>query len=936
MKLTQVFLVIVAIVLNSIAYKANANIVESNYENAATAFAQNNVNDAFIFVKKALQENPEHLPSKLLISKIFFDAGNLPAVEEELYEALDLGADINLILPVLGSALIIQKKAQALLELEKYQIKFNRQSEFEWTLLMGQLALLNQDKYKAQIQFERALTILPSNTRSLNSLAMLYMGFGWQEKAEKLIAQSLKINPHNEKTLVLKAEIYLAENKLDLALPLLNQAFEIDSQDPKTLRNLALLHLRMQDYTQVKKYTDLILAQSPLDPAATLISAWRMMLVDDIALAEQSLAQLSSSLSLLDEKQVSTDKLTSFVQGASEYLQGNNEKARQYLLSHLNSFPGDKSALRILFEISENDDEIDKLIPLLESKTNNIAEDLYLGTKLVQFHLSKNEILKADSLLNQIALVYPQHAFVIYLQAKIERVRNNPNEALALLNKHEFTQPPPLYYLLLKGELQLELNDLTSALETVELIQTSKHVNIDAYNFSAAVYIKNTQLTDATDSIEKVIALEPKNVTARYNKALVLQAQGKIEEFKSIINKILLENPQHTASLLIMARHELSLGNTEQVIAFTDTILLYDNRNKLAVELQFTAHLRDNNNSSALESINKLLKLDRLNPTYIVAKIKILTELEQYEEADRGMSIVYSLWNNESDKLLYLSELQTNAKFYENALKTLLRVKELTPKSLPVELALANNYLLLKNNEKVRKAITSIDRTFGKSAELYLLKGNLEMLSHNNTKAFDFYAKSIGLKPSNPQAIIKLYQLNKTEHENEQFFKILENLLLEQDTPPWVRRMLADAYLGQNHLALAQQHYETLISSEALSKEPQILNNLANIYAVNNIDKALETAKKGLEYGSKNPSLLDTIGWLLAQQKKYDEALPFLRDAFIMNASSSTIKYHLGFTLNGLGRTEEAINELKAALMNTTDFSEYEEAKTLLDLLQLK
>lgn len=936
MKLLRVVLVIVSIVLNAQVCRASANTVEKNYENAATAFEKNKVNDAFVFVKKALQENPEHLPSKLLISKLFFDAGNLPAVEEELYEALDLGADINLILPVLGSTLIIQKKEQALLELEKYQIKFNRQSQFEWALLMGQVELLNNNKYEAQVEFEKALTIFPSNTRSLNSLAMLYMGFGWHQKAEELIVKSLKINPLNEKTLVLQAEIYLADNKFDVALTLLEQAFLVDPEDPKILRNLALVHLRMQNYPQVKKYTDLILAQSPLDPAATLISAWRMMLLDDKVLAEQSLAELSSSLSLLDEKKISADKLTSFIQGTSEYLQGNNEKARQYLFSHLNTFPGDKSALRILIEISGEDDTTDKLITLLENNADNIAGDLYLGTKLVQLHLSKHEILKADSLLNQIAVVYPEHLFVVYLQAKIELMRNNPTHALVILNKQNTSEKLPLYYLLLKGELQLELNDLQSALRTADLVQASQNMNIDAYNFVAAVSIKNNQLKQATANIEKVLQLDPKDITARFNHSLVAQAQGKINEFKSIINKILLENPQHTASLLVMARYELSLGNTEQVIAYTNTILLYDNRNKTAVELQLTAYSRDKNIRSALVAANQLIKLDRLNTTYIVTKVQLLTELEQYEEAERGMNILYGFWNNESDKLLYLSELQTNAKFYESAVKTLLRAKELTPKSLPIELALANNYLQLQNNEKVEKTFVRLDRTFGESAELYLLKGNLEVSNNDNRRAFDFYVKSLELKSSNPQAIIKLYQLDKTVDENERFFEILEKLLTQELTPNWVRKMLADSYLGANKLAMAQQHYEVLIGQEDLSKEPQILNNLANIYAVDNIGKALITAKKGLEYGSKNPSLLDTVGWLLAQQEQHDEALSFLRDAFIMNSSSSTIRYHLGFTLNELGRTQEAIRELKAALEISNDFSEYEEAKSLLNLLQSK
>lgn len=936
MTLMRVTLVALLFLSNIAVCKDSANLVENNYENAATAFAENKVNDAFIFVKNALQKNPEHLPSKLLISKLFFDAGNLPAVEEELYEALELGADINLVLPVLGSTLIIQKKAQELLELAKYQIQFSRQSEFEWALLMGQLELLNKNETKAQAEFERALTILPANPRALNSLALLYMGFGWQQKAKDLIEQSLLIKPNNEKTLVLKGEVLLAENKSDEALALFEQGFAIDPEDPKILRNLAFLNLRLQNYSKVKQYTDLILAQSPLDPAATLISAWRMMLNDDKELAEQSLAELSSALSLLDDKNISKGKLTSFIQGASEYLQGHNEKARQYLFSHLNTFPGDRSALRMLLEINSDNEVTSKLIILLEKNKKNIVGDLYLGTKLVQLYLSEHKILRADSLLSQVEENFPQHSFVIYLKATIERMRRNPRQALALLNNHKFSGQAPLYFLLLKGELQLELNNLKSAGETAALVLAKESNNLDAYNFIAAVNIKNNQFVKAMLNIEKVLELDNKNITAMFNKAIVLKFKNDISGFKSIINDILLDNPEHSASLLLLARYELSQGNTDEVISHTNTVLLYEPDNKYAIELEFAAYTQDKNTRSALIVAKKLTKIDRLNPIYIVAKVQLLTELKQYQEAERSINILYGLWDNESDKLLNLSELQTKAKFYQNAVKTLNRAKELTPESLPIELALANNYLQLKQNDKVVKAFIYIERQFGQSAELFLLKGDLAASNDKNGEAFHYYEQSIGLKSSNPKAIIKLYKLSGQGVKSDKFTEIVEKLLLGESTPNWVRKILADSYLMQNKLAKAQHHYEELLTRDDLVSEPSILNNLANIYAKDNVDKALLTAKKGLELGSKNSSLLDTIGWLLAKQKKYDEALSFLRDAFTMNASSPTIRYHLGFTLNELGRGKEAIKELNGALANGESFSEYQAAKSLLELLNTK
>ena len=81
MTFVRIILVVLFFVSNFAVCKNTANFVENNYENAATAFTENKVNDAFIFVKNALQKNPEHLPSKILISKIFFDAGNIWGID---------------------------------------------------------------------------------------------------------------------------------------------------------------------------------------------------------------------------------------------------------------------------------------------------------------------------------------------------------------------------------------------------------------------------------------------------------------------------------------------------------------------------------------------------------------------------------------------------------------------------------------------------------------------------------------------------------------------------------------------------------------------------------------------------------------------------------------------------------------------------------------
>ena len=107
------------------------------YEDAVQAFDKGELDEAFIHLKNALQANPDMVAARVLLAQVQFNAGNVAAAEKECDEALLLGADINLILPIYGAALVVQKKADKLFELEKVSASLTRENQFEWRLLKG-------------------------------------------------------------------------------------------------------------------------------------------------------------------------------------------------------------------------------------------------------------------------------------------------------------------------------------------------------------------------------------------------------------------------------------------------------------------------------------------------------------------------------------------------------------------------------------------------------------------------------------------------------------------------------------------------------------------------------------------------------------------------------------------------------------------------------
>lgn len=912
---------------------ATAEEVTDSYELAAKAFYAEDMNKAFIHIKNILREQPDHLPSKILLSKIYFDAGNIAATEQELKEALLLGADINLVLPLLGNALIIQKRVSDVLSLVKYKNSFTNASKFEWALLKGQVYIIKKDSLNAQAEFEKALLLAPDNVRGINTVAYLYITLDWFDKADELIQKSLSLNKNNEKTWALKGELSLAQGKPIIALSDFEKALMIDIHDPKVLRSLALLSFRLKDMDRVEKYTKLILKRSPFDPAATLINAWMLISQDKLDQAKKSLVGLNGKLSILQEDALFEDSFIGFTQGASEYLQGHYKQARQYLEAYLSRFPEDVSTIKMLVDIYNRDGLFQTSINVLEKSRGAVEKNFELSLKLIELYLDSEKYLRAESHLSRMKVNFPGNPYIIFTQAKIAHKRKNYKQALAFLNNGKYSVKKPLYIRLFTGELYLQLNELSQAEIIAEQFIAEDINDVDALNFMSSLYARQKKQGKALFFIEKVLVVSPGDLTALFNKALILSQKNENDQSISLLNKILEQDANHTPALLLLSRHALALKDYKSALSWVTRVIDYDRYNTPALKVRLLIIKQQNDPELALDAAQKLLKTDSFNPYFLIENMQLEIDLENFPAAIAHGNILYSLWSNSAPKLTYLAKLQVSADAVDLALKSLERAEEADNTLVATKIAKARIYYLLGNMSEAEKIITTTEQNYGKFAGFYLLKGDIAKDKNQFELAHKMYTQAILIDRTNVSAIINLYQLTLKKIGEQEFTVLLEQLVSQKSTPQWVKKILADSYMNQKKYQQAEAHYKNLLTLSGLEKTPSILNNLANIYAVTDLNKALATVKKGLSVDDKNAALLDTMGWILAQQQKYQEALSILRKAFSMDASSAETRYHLAYTLAKLNRKNEAKIELSAALSEGEVFSQYHEAKTLLESL---
>ena len=130
-------------------------------------------------------------------------------------------------------------------------------------------------------------------------------------------------------------------------------------------------------------------------------------------------------------------------------------------------------------------------------------------------------------------------------------------------------------------------------------------------------------------------------------------------------------------------------------------------------------------------------------------------------------------------------------------------------------------------------------------------------------------------------------------------------------------------------ISQASKHYEKLILVDDLPNKANIYNNLANIMISSDIVIAMSCANEAVKLNPNSSSILDTQGWLYTKNNNPQQGLNILRQAFTLNSENPAIRYHLAFTLNKLGRTQEAKTELTLALGSDKYFEERAQAQAL-------
>lgn len=922
----------------------NSDTVYAYYEEAVISFNKEEYETSYIHLKNALDIDPDHLPSKILIGRLLL-INNLPeAAITEFEEALLAGADPNIVLvPLLRAYIFVQEfKKATTVSLQN----LSRDNKFEIYLLQASAYNNTNNTELAFAHYQKAKLLKPESTRLLNSMASLYMSNDVWGKAATLIQESLALDADNPKTQHLQGTFLLLQDNVDGAIKTFEFAYSKSPNSPIIQRSLASAYLRGGMQKKAVTLIERMLKETP-DPFTKLLYA-QLTNEENNEQANKLYQEVTQTLSLLPEDiRVNRTDIT-LINALAAYFQKNYEQAAGDLQRYVQKAPNNMNALKLLVDAFIQLEQFPNAVRVLEENNAMVMKELPLTVTLCNLYFKLDRGFKCESIIRELRVFIEDQSTLNLLEVRSLNNRGESRKALKLFEEF-FNNVDYPYLRQLHIELLLQ-NGFTSRARQVMDSEIKRAEGVigdlprEIYLLNATVLLQERKLEDAFNQVQNVLKREPNLSSARFLQAQIMYYQNRFDASITMLESI---NPTYSplAVAKFVAQNKISQNKLDEAYDLINPLFEKNPKNTSMLEMMMEIFSLKEDYQNALWINQKLMKASFMNPQYLLTQAKLHLKANQLENAVNSFDKIANVVKDNPIGLVQLAQLQSDAQLFDDAYENIKRARTMLrgDMNLDMQARILQADILLKNRQYnqaitlarsvVLNAFSRDDKTVLRLQAMFII-GEVYRAQEQYQQAADMFVELFNNGMPN-QAGAYLYELT-TKRLNEDVFSMhAENLLKSQPEQQFVRRLVADFYLQTNQRELASSHYNRLLEDERVAKREQIYNNLANILVDTDLDEADKYVQMAFEINQQDAQILDTMGWIYFQRNDYLNALRQFRKAYVLDSTEPGIKYHLAYVLYKLGRISEAKKQLERLFEDHDDFQQQAKAKALLAALKV-
>lgn len=837
------------------------------HQNSAKIYQeQGQLKAAILEAKKMIQIDPESSQGYLQAARIYNQIGAYSATQKLLEDQLKKMPDVatELAESYLGN----KKYLTALNTLSAYPADKKNKEDVQRQARIAAMANFYLGEAAEYAKSIEAFTQAGGDVLERKYIeGSVLLSQGRADEAQKIIKDVLDIKPENEKALILSGAAFAAmqdfdkaESALTKALSLLPTTDIMSAERVKVLSQLTEVLVNQGRSGEAYVYQKILAEANPESNAA------QQRFNDAIKFYQEGKFPEAEAILKELREQFPKDKNSATLLGMIEFQKGENEKAANLFDEFIDTETSSPTVIQAAALVKYRKNQIDEALQLLkQAAENQPGNAVILATYglAVLDHDGKSK--EGAVALEKSLAINPQQQRLRLALAKRHMALGDTDQGMAQLRKAY--QESPLDAMLQEAYLRALFANQQAEVVKKEVDDfKAKFPDSARGPFVEGWYhMEQKNYAAAEKAFDKSLAM-PNNT----EKKLPYTGLAQLYEIQNQPQKAIVAwqhaieaDPTVSASY----GHWLNLmwANNKKEQAFTYLLDIENKNPKLWQPSVVLAQLYANNKQWSDAEKHADYALTRSASSDEVKKVA--ATIYQLQGLD------YRAKANLNDARRYL--MKAVKLFPENPdyLSTMIEI-EIAAHNLGEAQKLLNEFPQLESNNNVRQ----------------FFQGSIRFAEGKPEEGLKLLLDSWQSKPTEVAAlaIVEVYEKNNQQENLDKFIDLWVEKLPKSAKATMFKALQAQK---QNNNSAAITWYEKTI---ALSPTMAVaLNNLAWAYYLEKDERAVPMAKRAYEAAPKSASVLDTYGWILAEQGDLKLGIEILTEAVALGGGDADIKNHL-------------------------------------------
>ncbi|MDZ7594144.1 MAG: XrtA/PEP-CTERM system TPR-repeat protein PrsT [Thiobacillus sp.] len=878
---------------------------------------------AIIQLKNAVAEDDKNPEARFELGKLYLEQGDLASAEKEFRRAREAGYAENTVNPMIARALLGQRDFERVLdELPAPVASDPDTATLQALRATAQLGLGRKEDARKTLQ--QAQQVAPGNAEVHLALAQLALADGDADKAMQALDQALRIDPGHRDSLLLKADLLRATGKPVDAAAVYHEVLKIDPRHANARLALAGIALADDKLVDARREVDAALKASPNNLQARYTQALIDFREKKTERARDRLAAVLKS---------APNYVPALLLGGSiEYALGNLQTAEAHLNKVAKATPNNLYALRLLaatqLRLGRPDDAAKTLAPALKAATQDPGVLVVAG----EIALAKKDFAQASAYFEQAAQYSPDNA-AIRTELGISRLAQGDNRAMADLQAAadmEGSSSRADTFIILN---QLRQQQFDAALASIATLEKKQGADPLIWNYRGAAYLGKQDAARARDSFSQALKLDPAFFPAAANLAQLDLKDRQPAAARQRFEAILKADPKHLNAMLALADLALRDKDEKAYVSWQEKAAAAHPQALQPRVALARYQLAKGDKNKALATAREAANANPDNPAALDLLGTTQLALGDTTNALGSYRRLVERQPGQAAPLVKLASVQIAAKDLPGARKALQDALRIQPDFIDAQLMLGGVEIQGRRFDEAQKLAKQVQQQKPDKAAGFILEGDTAFARKDYPAALAAFERAHKLEPTGMLLVRQLQVFNASER-TELGEKRLAAWLVDHPQDTGTRALLAESLLKRKQYAAATEHY--LVLNKSNPDNIVVLNNLAWALNETGDKRAVSFAEQALKLQPENPVVMDTYGWILAQQGQASKGLPHLQKALSKAPDNAEIQYHLAVVLAKTGDHARAQGELERLLASGARFQQEPEARALLSQLQNK